>query len=116
MSMLPKGKNQRVLVQLVGVVLVMGALAWAAVPFYNWFCRVTGYGGTTQVAASHDEAADITDEDITIRFDGNIDPNLPWTFRPMQTEMTLKIGQDGLAFSGLVSRSTSTPPGPPSLL
>ena len=105
MSMLPKGKNQRVLVQLVGVVLVMGALAWAAVPFYNWFCRVTGYGGTTQVAASHDEAADITDEDITIRFDGNIDPNLPWTFRPMQTEMTLKIGQDGLAFYEAVNNS-----------
>ena len=94
MSLLPKDRNQRVLVQLVGVVLVMGALAWAAVPFYNWFCRVTGYGGTTQVSASHDQAADITDQDITIRFDGNTDPNLPWTFRPMQTELTLKIGSE----------------------
>lgn len=105
MSMLPKDKNQRVLVQLVGVVVVMGALAWAAVPFYNWFCRVTGYGGTTQVAESHDEAADILDEKITIRFDGNTDPNLPWTFRPMQTEMTLQIGQDGLAFYEAVNNS-----------
>ena len=43
-------RNTRTLFGLVGVVVVMGALAWAAVPFYSWFCRVTGYGGTTQVS------------------------------------------------------------------
>ena len=37
---------QRTVVQLVGVVLIMGGLSWASVPFYNWFCRVTGFGGT----------------------------------------------------------------------
>ena len=57
------------------------------------------------VAESHDQAADMLDEDITIRFDGNTDPNLPWTFRPMQTELTLKIGQDGLAFYEAVNNS-----------
>ena len=105
MSLLPKDKNQRVLVQLVGVVLVMGALAWAAVPFYNWFCKVTGYGGTPQVAVTHDQAADIRDEKVTIRFDANTAPGLPWTFRPMQKEMTLQIGQDGLAFYEAVNNS-----------
>ena len=44
-----QGKN-RTLVQLVGVVVLMGSLSFAAVPFYGWFCRVTGYGGTPQVA------------------------------------------------------------------
>ena len=41
-------RNSRTVLGLVAVVLTMGALSWAAVPFYNWFCRVTGFGGTTQ--------------------------------------------------------------------
>ena len=44
---------------LAAIVVTMGALAWTAVPFYNWFCRVTGYGGTTQVAQqTSDEVLD----------------------------------------------------------
>ncbi|WBU57003.1 cytochrome c oxidase assembly protein [Paracoccus sediminicola] len=98
MSILPKDKNLRVLTSLLGVVVVMGALAWAAVPFYNWFCRVTGYAGTTQVAETSDEKREILDEMVTIRFDANTEPSLPWSFKPMQREMTMKIGQDGMAF------------------
>nr|WP_245696089.1 cytochrome c oxidase assembly protein [Alloyangia pacifica] len=74
----------------------MGAMAWAAVPFYNWFCRVTGYGGTTNVAAG--ESSQILDQTIKIRFDASKDRGFPWEFKPMQTEMTLRIGEDGLAF------------------
>lgn len=88
---------------LLGVVVTMGALAWAAVPFYDWFCRVTGYGGTTQVAQS---ASDIVlDEVIRVRFDANVDPNMEWTFRPMQTSMELRIGETGLAFYEAVNNS-----------
>jgi cytochrome c oxidase assembly protein subunit 11 len=88
---------------LVGVVVTMGALAWAAVPFYDWFCRVTGFGGTTQVAqAAPDQALD---ETIRIRFDANVDKDLGWTFRPMQTRMELKIGENGLAFYEAVNNS-----------
>ena len=88
--------NARVVALLVGVVVTMGALAWAAVPFYDWFCRVTGYAGTTNVAA---RASDVVlDELVTVRFDANVDPNLGWTFRPLQREMKLKIGENAIAF------------------
>ncbi len=88
--------NRRLAAMLVGVVVTMGALAWAAVPFYDWFCRVTGYGGTTNVATG--EAARILDEIVTVRFDANTAPGMPWEFHPVQREMKLKIGETGMAF------------------
>ena len=93
----------RTVAWLVGVVVTMGALAWAAVPFYDWFCRVTGYGGTTQVSQA--ESDTVLDEVIRVRFDANVDPNLDWTFRPMQTSMELKIGENGLAFYEAINNS-----------
>ena len=86
----------KTLLQLVGVVVFMGAMAWAAVPFYNWFCRVTGFGGTTNVASA--TTGTILDREIKIRFDGSKARDFPWEFKPAQTEMTMKIGEDGLAF------------------
>lgn len=91
-----RSEHGKVVTRLVGVVLVMGALAWAAVPAYNLFCRVTGYGGTTNVAASGSDV--ILDETITIRFDASKDRDFPWEFKPMQRTMELKIGETGLAF------------------
>jgi len=88
--------NTRLATRLVGVVLVMGALAWAAVPFYNWFCRTTGYGGTTNVAERGSDV--ILNETVTIRFDANVAKGMEWEFRPVQNEMTLRIGETGLAF------------------
>jgi cytochrome c oxidase assembly protein subunit 11 len=90
-----EGKN-RTLAQTIGVVFVMGALAWASVPFYDWFCRVTGFGGETGVAEAGSDV--ILDETITIRFDASLDRDMPWQFRPMQREVELKIGETGLAF------------------
>ena len=58
---------QRTLVQTISVVLLMGGLAWASVPFYDWFCRVTGFGGATDVAESESDV--ILDQTITVRFD-----------------------------------------------
>jgi len=91
----PNG-NSRVAAMLVGIVVTMGALAWAAVPFYSWFCRVTGYGGTPNVAAA--STGEILDEMITVRFDANTEPGMPWEFHPKQTEMKLRIGETGMAF------------------
>lgn len=88
--------NNRVAAMLVGVVVTMGALAWAAVPFYSWFCKVTGYGGTPSVRA--EGAAEVLDELVTVRFDANTEPGMPWEFHPVQREMTLKIGETGMAF------------------
>ena len=78
------------------VVIVMASLSFAAVPFYSWFCKTTGYGGTTLVAARAPDKS--TDQMITIRFDANVDPALPWQFTPEVNTMQLRIGETGLAF------------------
>jgi cytochrome c oxidase assembly protein subunit 11 len=82
--------------QTVGVVVLMGGLAWASVPFYDWFCRVTGFGGVTGVSEVAPE--DILDQTITVRFDGSLNNHMPWEFKPVVREMEVKIGEDGLAF------------------
>lgn len=86
----------RTVVQLVGVVVLMGGLSWASVPFYNWFCRVTGFGGATVVADAG--SADVLDQTITVRFDASKDRGMPWEFRPVARQMQLRIGETGLAF------------------
>lgn len=88
------GKTKTVL-QTAGVVVLMGGLAWASVPFYDWFCKVTGFGGTPQVAL---DSGDILDQTIKVRFDASKARGMPWEFKPLQTEMTLRIGEQGLAF------------------
>lgn len=87
---------QKTFASLVGVVVVMGGLAWASVPFYNWFCSVTGFGGTTGVA---DAGSDVVlDRTMKIRFDANTDRDMAWEFKPVERTMELKIGETGLAF------------------
>ena len=88
--------KQRTAVQLVGVVVLMGGLAYASVPFYDWFCRVTGFGGATNVAETGSDV--ILDQTITVRFDASLERGMPWTFEPEVREMTLRIGETGLAF------------------
>ena len=87
---------RRTVVQTVSVVLLMGGLAWASVPFYDWFCRVTGFGGATNIAEAGSDV--ILDQTITIRFDASLERGMPWTFQPVEREMTLRIGETGLAF------------------
>jgi cytochrome c oxidase assembly protein subunit 11 len=89
------GKSRTVL-QLVGVVVFMGGLGWASVPLYDWFCRVTGYGGSTNVATTGSD--EILDRTIKVRFDASKERDFPWEFRPMQREMEVRIGETGLAF------------------
>lgn len=93
MAMDPKTKT---LTQTVGVVMLMGALAWASVPFYDWFCRVTGFGGVTSTAEAGSDL--ILDKTIKVRFDASIARDMPWDFKPMQREMEVRIGETGLAF------------------
>jgi cytochrome c oxidase assembly protein subunit 11 len=78
------------------VVVLMGSLAWASVPFYDWFCRVTGFGGTTNVAEAAPDS--ILEQTITVRFDGSLERGMPWTFTPVEREMEVRIGEMGLAF------------------
>ena len=88
--------QRRTAAQLAGVAALMLSLSFAAVPFYDWFCRVTGYGGTTSVAAAPSDT--VLEQNVTVRFDASKDRNMPWGFRPMQREMTVKLGETGLAF------------------
>lgn len=87
---------QKTVMQTVGVVVLMGGLAWASVPFYDWFCRVTGFGGVTGVSDVAPD--DILDQTVTVRFDGSLNNKMPWEFKPEQREMEVRIGETGLAF------------------
>ncbi len=69
----------------------MVGAAYAAVPFYNWFCKVTGFNGTTQVATVG--PATISDRKITVRFDANVGPGLAWRFEPEQRSIEVRIGE-----------------------
>jgi cytochrome c oxidase assembly protein subunit 11 len=86
----------RTVLKLVGVVVFMGGLAWASVPLYDWFCRVTGYGGATGVAEVGSD--EILDQTIVIRFDASLERDMPWEFKPVEREMEIRIGETGLAF------------------
>lgn len=78
-----------------GVVVFMAGLGWAAVPLYDWFCRVTGYGGTTMIGTGSDV---ILDQTVRIRFDASRAAGFPWEFRPVERTMELRIGETGMAF------------------
>jgi cytochrome c oxidase assembly protein subunit 11 len=68
----------------------MVGMAFAAVPLYNWFCRATGFGGTTQVATA--APGHVLNRRILVRFDANVAPGLPWRFEPEQPVIEVRIG------------------------
>lgn len=87
---------QKTALKLVGVALIMGSLAWASVPLYDLFCRVTGFGGTTGVAETGSD--EILDDTIIVKFDASLERDMPWEFKPVEREMVVRIGETGLAF------------------
>ena len=89
-------KNRRVVLPLVALVVGSGALAFASVPLYRLFCQVTGFGGTPQVATA--APAVPLDRVMTIRFNADTDPHLPWVFQPAQREIRIQVGEQALAF------------------
>jgi cytochrome c oxidase assembly protein subunit 11 len=86
----------RTAAKLAGVAAVMASLSFAAVPFYDWFCRTTGFAGTTGVASEGSDV--ILDRTVKIRFDASLERGMPWEFHPVEREMTIRIGETGLAF------------------
>ena len=101
-----RARNLRTGGILAGVVVGMLGMAYASVPLYEIFCRVTGYGGTTQVATAG--ADRVLDRSMTVRFDSNVNPELPWTFKPVQRSMTLKVGETRLAFYEATNTGSET--------
>jgi cytochrome c oxidase assembly protein subunit 11 len=87
-------KNKRILIAVLAVVVIMIGVSFAAVPLYRLFCQVTGFGGTTQVAAILPE--NVIDRSVTIRFNAVTSPHLPWVFKPAERKIEIKLGQRGL--------------------
>ena len=92
----PMSPQKKTALRLSVVAATMLGLSFAAVPFYDLFCRVTGFAGTTAVSSVVPD--EILDRTVLIRFDASIGANMPWEFKPQQTEMTVRIGESALAF------------------
>ena len=73
------------------LVAAMVGAAYAAVPLYDWFCRTTGFGGTTQVATAG--PSHVLDRKLKVRFDANVAGGLPWRFEPEQTSIEVRLGE-----------------------
>jgi cytochrome c oxidase assembly protein subunit 11 len=102
-----KLKRDMLVAGLCGVVVaVMVGAAFAAVPFYNWFCRTTGFGGTTQVAEKAPD--EVLGRTIFIRFDSNVAAGLPWRFVPEQNEIKVRIGEVATVHYKVVNEAART--------
>lgn len=89
-------RNRRTFLVALAAAACMTGAAFAAAPLYRIFCQVTGYGGTTQVADA--APAQILDRRITIRFNADVAPDLPWSFAPSQGDIDIRVGEQALAF------------------
>jgi cytochrome c oxidase assembly protein subunit 11 len=87
-------KNTKTLLTVFGAVFFMIGLSFASVPLYDLFCRVTGFGGTTQLSTTLPDT--ILDRQVTVQFTTAVNNKLPWSFTPDQNNVTMNIGQDAL--------------------
>ncbi len=85
--------NRRTMIVLAVLVAAMVGLAYASVPLYDLFCRVTGYGGTTQMVTENEEII-IVDHPIKVRFDANVNSKLNWRFEPVDSPVTMNPGEE----------------------
>jgi cytochrome c oxidase assembly protein subunit 11 len=99
----PKLGNRGTALVCVVVVAGMVGLSFAAVPLYRLFCQVTGFGGTTQRAEA--VAGPVLDRMMSVRFDANVGPGLPWEFKPLKRQIDIKVGEQGQAFYRAVNHS-----------
>ncbi len=99
-------RNKRLAGALAGMVVGMVGLSFAAVPLYQLFCQVTGYGGTTMRAEAVPEQ--VLERQITVRFNADTNRELPWVFRPDVREVKVNVGQGSLT-SYFAKNMTSKP-------
>ena len=90
--------NDRIALNLLMIVAGMLMLAYASVPLYSLFCKVTGFGGTTQTAVVAPPTSAILKRTMRVTFNADIDPHLPWSFKPLQKDITVRIGEKKLIF------------------
>jgi cytochrome c oxidase assembly protein subunit 11 len=84
-------RNRTMALALGAFFFAMIGAAYAAVPLYQLFCQITGYGGTTQRVTQYSDR--VLDRQITVRFDANTSSGLPWAFRPVKREVSMPIGE-----------------------
>ena len=101
------GRDARVAALCGLLVAFMVGASYAAVPFYNWFCRATGFNGTTMVATSAPATGPLA-RTIAVRFDSNVSGGLPWKFVPEKTEITVRIGEVVTVFYSVTNQSART--------
>ncbi|MBT4740486.1 MAG: cytochrome c oxidase assembly protein [Rhodospirillaceae bacterium] len=87
-------RNRRTATTAFVVVAGMVGLTFAFVPLYTLICQVTGLGGTPQVAERNE--TDVSTQEITVRFDANVDRSLPWDFAPNEASVTINLGAEYL--------------------
>ncbi|MGC6531174.1 MAG: cytochrome c oxidase assembly protein [Candidatus Puniceispirillaceae bacterium] len=87
-------RNRATLGTIAVIVFAMVGLAFASVPLYRLFCQVTGFGGTTQVAAEAPEAVAVNLPPVSVRFDANVNPKLPWKFEAVTKPVSLRPGEE----------------------
>ncbi len=98
-----KASTRRTALICSGVALGMVGLSFAAVPLYDMFCKVTGFGGTPMVGTAG--ASVILDRTMSVRFDANVSPKLGWRFEPETPEVTLRVGETKTVFYKITNRS-----------
>lgn len=96
-------RNRRVAGGAFAVVFGMVGVSFAAVPLYDLFCRVTGFGGTPMIGQA--APAQPGEFLVTVRFNANTQPNLPWQFEPAQPSVQLRVGEEGMGFYRAVNLS-----------
>ncbi len=90
--------NVRLAARLLLLACGMLALSFASVPLYDWFCRVTGFGGETRVASTATSDTEVSEQTVRIRFDASLEADMPWEFEPVERQMTLRVGETAVAF------------------
>ena len=99
-------RNLRVALMAASVAAGMVGLSFASVPLYRLFCQVTGFGGTTQRAEA--APAQSLGKTVSVRFDANTSGKLKWAFHPLQGPVTVKIGEQSMAYYEAINRSDET--------
>ncbi len=96
-----QAKHRRTALACLGIALGMAGLAYASVPLYDLFCKVTGFDGTPVVRTQ--PSGEVVDRSIAVRFDANVAPGLNWRFEPEAPEVRLKLGETATVFYRLTN-------------
>jgi cytochrome c oxidase assembly protein subunit 11 len=106
MAMRPSPRsNTRLALSLAALIGGMLGLSFAAVPLYNLFCQVTGFGGTPRIGPS--ASPGVIDRTVTVRFNASVNSGMPWKFAPAQGSLTMRLGEEAVAFYHAVNPTSA---------